>query len=468
MKKGIYKRNLLVPFLKIISDSISIVAANLLAYYLRFFSPLTTIFPVTKGIPPFDEYLYFTLFNVIIIIILFSNFRSYRSRFFSTFSEDISVILKVSFLSILFSMSFAFLNRDFSYSRLVFALVFINSIILLLSTRYLFHKIKYYFLNKGYNILRVVLIGSPKILPTIYDRLKENNIYKFDFRGYVANSKIELPINYLGSTEEIGTIIDLESYDGIILAYDSAEHFQILNILKSTEGKNTELFYVPDILDLLTSHINVLEINGTPLFQFKSFTLSGWQGFLKRAFDIFVSIFGLCILSPLFLIISILVKMTSKGPVFYLQKRVSIDGTEFTMIKFRSMRVDAESETGPVWATSDDSRTTILGKILRRTSLDELPQLWNIIKGDMSIVGPRPERQHFIDQFKEEIPHYLERQRLRSGVTGWAQVNGLRGQSPISERTKYDLYYIENWSLWFDIKIIILTFIAIFKGENAY
>jgi lipopolysaccharide/colanic/teichoic acid biosynthesis glycosyltransferase len=132
------------------------------------------------------------------------------------------------------------------------------------------------------------------------------------------------------------------------------------------------------------------------------------------------------------------------------------------------MRLDAESETGPVWATSDDSRTTFLGKILRRTSLDELPQLWNIIKGEMSIVGPRPERQHFIDQFKDEIPHYLERQRLRSGVTGWAQVNGLRGQSPISERTKYDLYYIENWSLWFDIKIIILTFIAIFKGENAY
>jgi exopolysaccharide biosynthesis polyprenyl glycosylphosphotransferase len=365
-------------------------------------------------------------------------------------------------------MGFGFLYRGFSFSRLVFFLIFIDSIILLLITRFIFHKIKFYFLKKGYNVLKVILAGSPSLLKNIYNNLKENKIYQFAFTGYIASQNCNLPIDYLGNSENIADIEKIKKSDGFILAYDSQEHANILKILKFTEGKNLELFYVPDILDLLTSHINVLEINGTPLFQFKTFTLSGWQGLIKRSFDILVSLISIVLLSPLFLLLAILIKIDSKGPVFYKQKRVSLDGNEFKMIKFRSMRTDAESESGPVWAKQNDPRTTKTGKFLRRSSLDELPQLLNILVGDMSLVGPRPERLHFINQFKDDIPKYLERHRLRSGMTGWAQVNGLRGQSPIEERTKYDLFYIENWSLWFDIKIIIKTFIAIFRGENAY
>jgi exopolysaccharide biosynthesis polyprenyl glycosylphosphotransferase len=468
MKKGIYKRNLFVPFLKILSDVISIALANLLAYQIRFNSAFTEIIPVIDEIPPFDAYLYFGIINILIFLILFSNYNSYRSRYFSTFSEDITIIFKVCTLAILFSMGFGFLYREFSYSRLVFFLIYIDSIILLLITRFIFHRFKFYFLQKGYNVLNVILAGSSSLLERIYHNLKENNIYRFDFAGYISSEKCALPLEYIGDSQNVSNISQLDKCDGFILAYDSKEHYNMLNILKFTEGKNFELFYVPDILDLLTSHINVLEINGTPLFQFKTFSLSGWQGLLKRTFDFILSLFSIIILSPIFFLLAVIIKLDSKGSVFYKQKRVSLDGKEFNMIKFRSMQSDAESASGPVWANKNDPRTTSVGKFIRRTSLDEIPQLWNILIGEMSLVGPRPERLHFINQFKDDIPKYLERHRLRSGMTGWAQVNGLRGQSPIEERTKFDLFYIENWSLWFDIKIIIMTFIAIFKGKNAY
>lgn len=468
MKKGVYKRNLLVPFLKVVSDIISIAAANLLAYQIRFHPAFTEIIPVVNEIPPFEAYLYFGIINIVIFVILFANYNTYRSRHFSTFAQDVTTIFKVCTLAILFSMGFGFLYREFSYSRLVFFLIYVDSIILLMISRYIFHKIKFYFLKKGYNVLNVILAGSPTLLEKIYNSLKENKIYQFNFVGYISSEKCNLQIEYLGDSKNISNTEQVGLCDGFILAYDSNEHANILEILKHTEGKNLELFYIPDILDLMTSHINVLEINGTPLFQFKTFTLSGWQGLIKRTFDIIVSAFSLITLSPLFFLLALIIKFTSKGPVFYKQKRVSMDGNEFKMIKFRSMKTDAESESGPIWAKQNDPRTTSVGKFLRRSSLDELPQLWNILIGDMSLVGPRPERLHFINQFKDDVPKYLERHRLRSGMTGWAQVNGMRGQSPIEERTKFDLFYIENWSLWFDIKIIVKTFIAIFKGENAY
>lgn len=470
MRKGIYKKNLLVPFLKIVLDVISVEMAIVIAYIVRFNSSFINIFPVPKGIvPPFSNYLYFSFLISIIFIFLFSISNSYRSRFFTTFSEDIPVILKTCFTAILLSMSMAFLYRDSSYSRLVFLLIFINTNFFLLVERYLFHKFKKFFLRKGFNVLRVFIIGMKKNIPAIYDKLVASENYKFEIKGYFCSEPIEsISAPYLGHIDKSRGVFEKDDFDGIILAFDHHNQSYILDIIKLSEGKNIELFYAPDFLDIITSHFTVMEINGAPLLQFKSFTLSGWQGLLKRTFDFIISLIGIIVLSPLFLILSILIKLNSKGPVFYKQKRVSMDGKEFFMIKFRSMRTDAEDRTGPVWAKADDPRTTPVGKFLRRTSLDELPQLWNILKGEMSLVGPRPERPHFINQFKDDIPKYLERHRLRSGMTGWAQVNGLRGQSPIEQRTKFDLYYIENWSLWFDIKIIIMTFITIFKGENAY
>ncbi|MBX7246246.1 MAG: exopolysaccharide biosynthesis polyprenyl glycosylphosphotransferase [Candidatus Sumerlaeaceae bacterium] len=201
------------------------------------------------------------------------------------------------------------------------------------------------------------------------------------------------------------------------------------------------------------------------LFGLKDSPLQVWNIVFKRLLDVIVSLLVLILLSPILLLIALLVKVTSPGPVLYKQKRVGLDGRRFNIFKFRSMRLDAERDTGPVWASEDDERATAFGRFLRRNNLDELPQFLNVLRGDMSLVGPRPERPEFVKQFREEVPRYMGRHRVKSGMTGWAQINGLRGNTSIDERIKYDLYYIENWSFWLDLKIMLLTF---FARENAY
>ena len=225
---------------------------------------------------------------------------------------------------------------------------------------------------------------------------------------------------------------------------------------------------IPDLLELMTSRVRIKELHGIPFIKIKAVPLTTWNLIIKRTFDVVASAFFLLITSPIIAVIALLVKLESQGPVFYRQERVGLDGKPFRLIKFRTMHINAENKTGPVWAQKNDPRKTRVGAFLRRFSLDELPQLANVFWGDMSIVGPRPERQHFVDQFKKEIPKYLDRHRVKTGMTGWAQVNGLRGNAPIEERTKYDVYYVENWSLVFDLKIILKTVRAVLFGTDAY
>jgi exopolysaccharide biosynthesis polyprenyl glycosylphosphotransferase len=469
MYTRIYRKNLLIPFIKICLDALAIEGAVIFSFYLRFFSPLTALFPVTKGFPPFFNYFWAGVVLLIIYLTLFSNFYSYRSRYFSSFNQDIPIVIKTSFIGTVFSMSGAFLYRGFSFSRLTFLLVFINTIVFLLFDRFFFHRIKKYFMNLGYGVINFVVIGSPSQLKRFFFQFNRAGSNHIRICGYYCENKISgCMYPYLGNWESLSTTLQNLQYDGLLLSFEGTEHEKIINIIHLVEGKNIELFYIPDLLDLYMTSTPSIEIGGLPVLQLKSVAFSGWQGFLKRTFDLCFSILGLLFFSPAMVIFSVLIKVTSPGPVLHRQRRVGLDGKEFTMLKFRSMKLDAEKETGPVWTVKNDPRTTKIGRLLRRLSLDELPQLLNVLKGEMSIVGPRPERKIFVEQFKQQIPKYAERHRVRSGMTGWAQVNGLRGQSSITDRTRYDVYYIENWSLWFDLKVILLTFAAIIRGEHAY
>jgi exopolysaccharide biosynthesis polyprenyl glycosylphosphotransferase len=240
----------------------------------------------------------------------------------------------------------------------------------------------------------------------------------------------------------------------------------MLKMIFECEKEMVTFRRVADLYGLIASRMTVSSLSGVSLLSFTDSPLVEWENrFLKRAMDILFSATGLVVLFPLFVVVALLVKKDSKGPVFYRQDRIGENGKKFMIYKFRTMRVDAEAATGPVWAKAEDPRRTKLGAALRKSNVDELPQLWNVLKGDMSLVGPRPERDVFVTQFREDIPRYMARHSIRSGMTGWAQVNGLRGNTSIEERTKFDLYYIENWSAWFDLKILAMTFLA---NRNAY
>ena len=467
MTQNIYKRNLIVPSFKILFDIIAIELAVVISYWIRFDTNILSFIPLNVHRPDFLSYFYFSLFIILVYLIIFGSFRSYKTRIFSTFSQDIPVILKTCFLGVLFIMSAAFLFRGFSYSRSVFLLIFFNSIIFLLVGRSIFHRFKRFFFRKGFDILNVCIVGSADLIPSVIHQLQSTRRIRLHLTGYLSDQKCaHEKLHHLGSLSDLTNQVD--QVDGLVLAFNESERKKILDVLKQSEGKNIDIFFIPDLVGLITSGFNTIEGEDFILLQLKSFTLSGWQGFIKRIFDIVSSFVGLVLLSPFLILIAILIKLSSKGPIFYKQERIGMDGRMFRIFKFRSMVADAEAKTGPIWAQKNDARVTTIGGFLRRTSIDELPQLFNVIKGDMSLVGPRPERPEFVREFESFIPKYQERHRFRSGITGWAQANGLRGQSSIEERTKYDVYYIENWSLAFDLKILILTVIAIFKGENAY
>ncbi|OPZ69122.1 MAG: UDP-glucose:undecaprenyl-phosphate glucose-1-phosphate transferase [bacterium ADurb.Bin478] len=254
----------------------------------------------------------------------------------------------------------------------------------------------------------------------------------------------------------------------MFIALSKNEDTLVQECMNACAGLNIGFYMIPPSLELMSSRMAIQEIGGVPMFKIKEPAVTGWNRVFKRTFDLVFSALALLMIWPILALLALAVKLGSRGTVFYSQRRVGLDGCEFDCLKFRTMYMDAEAKTGPVWTQEHDPRVTPIGRFLRRFSLDELPQLFNVLKGEMSLVGPRPERPHFVEQFQQSIPKYLERHRVRSGMTGWAQVSGLRGNVSIEERTKYDVYYVENWSLLFDIKIILKTIWSVIQGENSY
>jgi Undecaprenyl-phosphate glucose phosphotransferase len=245
-------------------------------------------------------------------------------------------------------------------------------------------------------------------------------------------------------------------------------HHEILKIISKCDRSKVSIKVFPDVFQIMATEVSIDDLGGLPLLLVRDLALRGWRLTVKRAMDLVGSALALVFFSPIMMLVAVLVKLDSAGPVFFSQERMGLDGKRFMMVKFRSMRTDAEYQTGPVWATADDSRRTRLGTVMRRLSIDELPQLVNVLLGEMSLVGPRPERPVFVEQFKQRIPRYMDRHREKAGMTGWAQVNGLRGDTSIDERTKYDLWYTENWSLALDFRILLRTAFSVFMDRNAY
>ncbi len=329
--------------------------------------------------------------------------------------------------------------------------------------------------SRGLAMRRLLIVGTQPTGKLLLDNVQGNPQLGYEVVGFLTHEQSgETPREFAGmpvygTTNRIAEVARRHEVDEIIIAPDGVGHNDLLDLVYQLMDQPVNIKIYPDTFRLITNdELSISDLGGLPMVSVRNVGLRAWDRSTKRAMDVVISGMVLVFLSPVFLLLALLVKLDSRGPVFFVQERVGHDGVPFNLLKFRSMPVNAEDTTGPVFARPDDPRPTRLGRFMRRYSLDELPQFINVFLGEMSVVGPRPERPHFVEQFRQTIPRYMARHREKAGITGWAQVNGLRGDTSIEERTRYDLYYVENWSPLFDIKIMIKTLMLIFRDQNAY
>jgi len=465
---GKSKKSSKISLLYLITDILFIEVAFLFSYWLRFYSPITVYFDNSVPFPPLEPYIISSIIIIPIWLVFLNSKGMYSPSGVLAPSEYLIPVIKSITLGMFVVLSVAFFYRNFSYSRAVFVNLYFVSVAFILFGRWVifwYEKRRY---GKGIGLKRALIAGSNEFAVRVYDNIQQNKIPGYRIAGYCSNNEIHAGnYIYLGPLNEFDDILRRDDVDTVI-AVPSDNNIDLVELMKKCEGHNIEFMYLPEVLGLVTNKVRVKTIGGIPFIRLKEIPISGLDYFKKRVFDIIFSLFFLLITLPITIIISVLIKIESKGPLFFFQERVGLEGKVFRTIKFRSMKVDAETKSGPVWAKDGDDRTTGIGRFIRKYSVDEIPQFINVLKGDMSVVGPRPERPYFVDKFKKTVPGYLERHRVRTGITGWAQVNGLRGNTPLDERIKYDIYYVENWSLLFDILIIIKTVKEVFFSKNAY
>lgn len=454
--------------LTILFDIAAIAISFLAAYFLRF---IYVIVPLKGHAPHFFDYAPVLFFVVVVYLWFFRAYGLYESRHQMRRIEEIFKVVKAVSFAVIILMAMTFFYRTLTYSRVYLLILWFLSAIFVSLGRYLLIQWEYHRKRQHKDIARVLLVGANRNTRHIIQWARDNKHYGREIIGVLAQNPAAVGKHFEGAPI-LGTLPQCESFidslrpDEVILLETSLDRATITDLVALCEDRLIEFKIGADIYGLLTRNVDVEYISTVPLLGFRELPLDDvWNQAIKRTFDVGGSLLLILVTSPLLLLSILLIKTSDGGPIFYLQERMGRDQKLFKVIKFRTMKVDAEKETGPVWAKSDDKRRTRLGTFLRRWNLDELPQLWNVLKGDMSLVGPRPERPHFISEFRGKIPRYMARHKIKSGLTGWAQVNGYRGNTSIEERLKYDLYYMENWSLMFDVEILFMTFLAF---KNAY
>jgi exopolysaccharide biosynthesis polyprenyl glycosylphosphotransferase len=453
---------------QVIGDAGFITAALVLAYYFRFFLKLV---PVKYGIPEIKYYLFAAPVVVLIFLLAMNYAGLYREvRKLAGLDEILNITIAITTGTVIL-LAVTFFIRSFTYSRVAILFMWVFCAVFVTAWRLIYRAV-FSFLSAGdFIVQRIAVAGATEVSAVLIDRLNRNPGTGYRIVGCVDNrmkrGKSFAGVPVLGAIKDMKKIIEKNRIDEVFIGLSGYNRREVAEMIMENEG--IKFMIASDVLGIITKSIDYDEIFGIPVFSVRDLPLNlGRNRFVKRAFDIFGSFFGLLALSPLFIIAAVIIKLESRGPVFYRQERVGRDSRVFMIYKFRTMGRDAEKTTGPVWAKADDPRRTSFGSFLRKTSIDELPQLINILAGDMSLVGPRPERPHFVEKFKKTIPRYIERHRVKSGLTGWAQVHGLRGNTSLEERVKYDLYYIENWSLLLEIKILIKTVLEVFHHDSAY
>jgi Undecaprenyl-phosphate glucose phosphotransferase len=450
-------------------DACVVVAAWLLAYWQRFYA---SPFEVTKGLPDFDTYASLSPLVAVIWIIAFTWARIYESRRMTGRVDELVLVLRAHGLALLVFVALTYFFESYKYSRLVMAYFAVTSALGLMAFRLAVRSILHRLRARGYNLRHVLAVGEGRTLEMLLQRVDSFPELGLRVIGVVTSEESSAVSVYgkpvLGRFRHIREVLEKTKADEVLIAPAPGQHNAVDVILDLLQDETMDIRLVPDVYRYVTLGCEVENFEGMPIVRLNDSPMVGSAAYAKRVTDVVLAALALLALSPLLALIAGLVKLTSRGPVLYAQERMGLDGHTFRMLKFRSMRVDAERVSGAVWATAGDQRRTPIGTLLRKTSLDELPQFWNVLRGDMSLVGPRPERPVFVTQFRSKIPHYMLRHKVKSGITGWAQVNGWRGDTSLVRRIECDLFYIKNWSLALDLKILMMTLWRGFVNKNAY
>jgi exopolysaccharide biosynthesis polyprenyl glycosylphosphotransferase len=468
----IEKKQRAVASVYLINDAIASCLAMLCAWFLRF---QFEVIPVTKGQQSLATYAMILPFVAIIFPLAFAVQGLYRIRTTRGKTEEWTAVLIGSIVgTVILSGVILWIrpgNPELPYSRATLGIFVVLAIVFVIGGRSLVRLMVERRHRAGRDLDRVLIAGNGELARAVVGRMHAHrDQLGFRIVGYLRNGDDgELPdLPCLGTIDDAENVIAGHAIDHVFVALPHASSSAMMALLDRLVRSVVSIHVVPDLLQFMVLRSRVEDLDGLPTINLSEAPMEGWSRFVKRAFDLVVAMAALVVLSPLMILIALLIWLEDGGPVLYRQVRMGLDGKPFDILKFRSMRVGAERDTGAVWAEKDDPRRTRIGRVIRAWSLDELPQLLNVIAGDMSVIGPRPERPEFVEQFRAEFPHYMLRHKVRAGMTGWAQVHGWRGNTSIRMRIEHDLYYIENWSLLLDVKILFMTIVHGLKHENAY
>jgi Undecaprenyl-phosphate glucose phosphotransferase len=451
-----------------LSDASVVATAWALAYWVRFFNP-PAFLTSREVVVPFQEYIPALLGLIFLYFLSLQISGAYKSwRLFNILPELIAVSRASVLAFVVFIALTHFIARE-DYSRAVLGLFAVFATFGLIAGRLLLRFGLRILRRRGSNLRSVVVVGDGVLADQIIRKIQMRPELGLRIAGFVQKGRAsQLLPKPLSDFDSLTATLQRLTADQLIVCLRNEDASHVDAILEASVQGHVQVRIVPDVSQYAVLGMEIEDFDGIPMVAINQSPLHGWNAVMKRASDILYAGVALILFSPLMLFIAILVKWTSKGPIFYSQERMGLDGVTFPMWKFRSMRTDAEAQTGAVWASKQDSRVTWIGGILRKTSLDELPQLFNVLMGQMSCVGPRPERPVFVDKFKSEIPGYMLRHKVKAGMTGWAQINGFRGNTSLEGRIDADLYYINHWSLGLDLKIMFMTIFKGFVAPHAY
>ena len=464
----------------VLLDVAGTALAWIAAYFLRFHSgSFLALLPATKGIPPLSHYLLLlpficALWPAVLYFHGLYQLRRGRSRIDEFFAILFSVLIASALTlgATLYVRVYYESAEEWEYSRVVLALFVVLDLIAINASRAALRNWLRRRYAAGEHVKRVLVAGAGELGRRVADTLLAHRDLGYRVVGFLDDERTgttDEGVPVLGPLAATMQVAGQHRVDQLYIALPLEEHARMVQLIHSVSNECLDVKVVPDLVQYAAIRADLEDLDGIPIISLSEVPLRGWSSMAKRVMDMVVGSIALLLLSPVFLVIALAIRWKGgPGPILLRQERMTLDGKSFSIYKFRTMVADAERDSGPVWAQPEDPRRTPVGVWLRRFNLDELPQLLNVILGDMSLVGPRPERPPFVQQFKEKIPQYMVRHRVKSGITGWAQVNGWRGNTSLEKRIEYDLYYIENWSLLLDVKILILTLFRGFGQKHAY